>query len=68
MGKLSRSQSPRGFAVKQVVAMVDGMATSIYDGLTVYPLGQTVFQLAEEDHRGGLYCFSSVSQITLLIR
>ena len=36
------------------------MPTSIYDGLTVYPLGQTVFHLAEEDHRGGLYCFSTV--------
>ena len=44
----------------QVVALVDGMPTSIYDGLTVYPLGQTVFHLAEEDHRGGLYCFSTV--------
>ena len=44
----------------QVVALVDGMPTSIYDGLTVYPLGQTVFHMAEEDHRGGLYCFSTV--------
>ena len=36
------------------------MATSIYDGITAYPLGHTVFHLAEEEHRGGLYCYTTV--------
>ncbi len=45
----------------QVVAIVHGVPTSIFDGVTTYPLGQTVSHMAREDHCGGLYCFPSVS-------
>lgn len=49
--------------IAQIVAVVEGLPTSIYDGTTVFPLGRTVFHQAEEDHKGGLYCYRTVGPI-----
>ncbi|CAG9460186.1 unnamed protein product [Pedinophyceae sp. YPF-701] len=44
----------------KVVALVDGVPTSIYDASTQYPIGQTLMQRARPDHGGGMYVFRSV--------
>jgi hypothetical protein len=49
----------------QVAALLDDMPTSIFDGVTTYPLGLTVYQEVAEDHQGGLYCHSTVSDCVL---
>lgn len=44
----------------KLVALVDGVATSVFDGVTQYRPFETIYQAAERNHQGGLYVYPSV--------
>jgi hypothetical protein len=44
----------------KLVAVVDGIATSVFDGTTRYRPFTTVHHEAHPDHRGGLYVYPTV--------
>lgn len=46
----------------KAVALVNGVPTSVYDGVTEYPLGATVHQAARPGHRAGLYVYRTVEE------
>ena len=46
----------------QVVAVVDNVPYSIYDGKTRYIQGATLYQEARDDHVSGLYVYRSYEQ------
>ncbi|GAX82722.1 hypothetical protein CEUSTIGMA_g10148.t1 [Chlamydomonas eustigma] len=52
----------RAQCMYKVVAMLEGVATSIYDGTTIYPVGHTVHHPVAPNHRGGLYCYHTVEE------
>lgn len=47
------------FCLGKVVALIDGVALSVYDGVTQYMPGTTWFQEAQANHDAGIYVYPS---------
>lgn len=58
-------QPPRSARLMfKAAALVDDVPTSIYDGVTQYPVGCTVFQEAQDDHEGDVQWCGSTAPVT----
>ncbi|EFJ40723.1 hypothetical protein VOLCADRAFT_108014 [Volvox carteri f. nagariensis] len=57
---LNTSPPPHAKKMYKLVALVDGVATSVFDGTTQYHPFVTVYQDAKPDHQGGLYVYPTM--------
>ncbi|GLI68393.1 hypothetical protein VaNZ11_012779 [Volvox africanus] len=51
---------PHAKRMYKIIALVDGVATSVFDGITQYHPFVTIHQDAQPYHQGGLYVYSTI--------
>lgn len=66
--EVQRPETTRRIAYKLVARRGDGALVSLYDGETVYTIGETLHETAKSDHEGGYYVHDTPERVMELWR